>query len=490
MNTIAGELNAASGYQAMERGIGATILKLGKPTEELISKFDESSRLADERLAVAESSLKEMMDLSGGGDFAMLMGIWKKSLSSIREARAQVKTNQIGSDEWIGLTSAAIQDQFRLRDLVFAPVNDQEQLLYYNTIIRSCAATLAEYAALERAGLFDAIENGSPVPDDILIKLDKFRTLADDSSARIMGVKSFSHTPDSLKNALELYEKEFLGAYGELRDDIYRKSRERNAKIAFLKGEVDSDKARIESHMKSRLDEVMNLAASTNVSKLGRSLLGAGGDVDLFQNVVENDFFALSQSSQEYMKISFVDTKGRELSRVDFDGVKFTRVKEKLRNISGDELMIEARKLGPGSVYISSVILNADSGKLEKPIRPIISIIAPVYANNALAGYIMAKIMASNFLSALKSGGTDENVYLLDKNGFYLKHPDEEKQWGFASGLGRQNNNILIEAPEIEEDLFSREAGIKVLKDGTAYIWTPVYYSNQRRDFWVMARSI
>ncbi|MDH5511414.1 MAG: methyl-accepting chemotaxis protein, partial [Nitrospinota bacterium] len=299
-------------------------------------------------------------------------------------------------------------------------------------------------------------------------------------------------TPAQLKNMMNLYEKEFLGEYRQLRDDVYRKSRERGSKIGQIKSMIDGERAKLESHMKSKVEELWNLANSSNVMKLAGALVVDSQSLSSLKLSVENDYFALSQSSQDYMIIRFIDPLGKELARVDYDGSTFSRRRgDKLSTKVEEGVMDQARSLGPGEIYVSPVSLNMVAGKLQVPYRPVMSLVVPVYADNTLAGYVFARIMVGRALEKISLKDGQVRAYLINEDGYYLSHVDQDKAWGFAAGLGRHQDNILLDLPDMAEDILSRDTGMAVTKNGETYLWAPVFYNPEnRREYWVLMRAI
>ena len=489
INTLAGALNEAAVYQALERGFGVLIIQSANPPQDLTAKFKKASAKADEKLAVAMGPLEELSSSSGGADLAKLAERWKKTLASAREARAAVEGRKIGVAEWMAAANANIMMEFSMRDLAFAPSGEKEQLRYYNTIIRASASTLAEYAGRERAGLLEALEKGVPISAEQMTKLERNRAIMDEASGRIMAVKDLAATPPALKAALEKYQREFLGAYSELREDLQRRSREGSVQISTQKTAAETAKARIEKHMASRWEEMVNLLTSANVSRLARAL--AEGSVNEgVRAAAEEDLYALSHSTREYIQLGFADARGKEIMRVDYDGEKFSRQAAGGLKTADGAVLEEARKLGRGGIYISGAQLNTAGGKIETPYRPVALIAAQVAAGGAPVGFITAKVSLSSMVEGLSSKGSG-GVYLLDGNGYYLKHPDEAKQYGFAAGLGRQNSNMLLDYPDLAEGMLSKEAGLKASGKGGMFVWTPVFYSpSQRSAYWTLARAV
>ncbi|MDH5636990.1 MAG: methyl-accepting chemotaxis protein [Nitrospinota bacterium] len=492
INSIAGDLNEAAGHQALERGFGVTILASENTDEEVLNKFNQSASQGQGRMEKAVASLDILLGMSENMDLKLAAERWRKNRNELLAAREKVEFRQIEPEEWLKLSTDNIEMEFFVRDLALAPINEKERLTYYNTIIRSNAATLAEFAGRERAGLLEAVEKGAPISDLRLTQLEKTNSVVDEASKRIMSIKDYSSTPAQLKNMINLYEKEFLGEYRQLRDDVYRKSKERRSKVGQIKSMIDGEKARLESHMKAKVDELWNLANSSNVMKLAGALVEDRQGLLRLKLSVENDYFALSQSSQDYMIIRFIDPLGKELVRVDYDGATFSRRRgARLADKVEDEVMDRARNLGPGEMYISRVSLNMVEGKLETPYRPVMSLVAPVYANNTLSGYVLARIIVGRALENIRQKDRQVKAFLVDGDGYYLHHSDNDKAWGFVGGLGRQQNNILLDLPDMAEDVLSRDTGMAVTKNGNTYLWTPVFYNPEnRREYWVLMRSI
>ena len=71
MNRLAGHLNTAAGWQAIERGTGGTILSSEKPSHELVSRFDEVVVKGDAEVAEANSIAEEPSAGGAGSDHTL-----------------------------------------------------------------------------------------------------------------------------------------------------------------------------------------------------------------------------------------------------------------------------------------------------------------------------------------------------------------------------------------------------------------------------------
>lgn len=225
-NRLAGHLNIAAGWQAIERAAGATIINSDKPSHELLSRFDEVRAKGDSAVAEAISIVEKTLAEGATSDFREKAGLFRTAYAELKYARESVRGKGIASKEWIAKATANIDTEFTMRDAAFSPVESFESVLYYNTGLRVNTATLAEYAGRERAQIAMAISSGAPIPLETLDKLKAFRGVVENRTANITALKSFTGTPPKLISAISAFEAEFLGPYQELRKEVYKASEE------------------------------------------------------------------------------------------------------------------------------------------------------------------------------------------------------------------------------------------------------------------------
>ncbi|MBI5816099.1 MAG: bacteriohemerythrin [Nitrospinae bacterium] len=226
MNEIAGHLNAAAGWQAIERGVGATIIGSQTPPAELVATFDEVGRNGDTEANSAALKSEKLLSERDGVDFKAQFGAWKKAYEEVKSSRSAVKGKSIPAPDWIAKATANIDAEFLLRDVAFAPEDPSEQVLYYNSVLRANVAALAEYAGRERAQLGNVIGSGAPIPPETLEKLKMFRAVVDQAAAKTIALRGLKNTPPKLSSAISAFEQEFLGEYQKLRLDIFKASAE------------------------------------------------------------------------------------------------------------------------------------------------------------------------------------------------------------------------------------------------------------------------
>ncbi len=221
MQGIAGHLNAAAGWQAIERGVGATILGSDKPTEALLTKYADLGSKGDADADKAKAEVDTLLTLEKDADVSSKLSAWQASVKDLRDARPRVKSKGMAVPDWVKAATKNIDAEFALRNTVFAPRDRREQVLYYNAVVRANAATLCEYAGRERAALGSRIAAGEQIPAAQVETLKAWRSIVDNSAAQVLALKTLSSTPPKLVAAIDAFEKEFLGSYQQLREQVY-----------------------------------------------------------------------------------------------------------------------------------------------------------------------------------------------------------------------------------------------------------------------------
>ncbi len=221
MQDAAGHLNAAAGWQAIERGVGATILGSDKPADALLAKYADLGSKGDADAEEANREIEALLSLGKDADLSAKLSAWQTTMKEVRDSRQRVKSKGMAVPDWVKAATKNIDAEFALRNTVFAPRDQREQVLYYNSVVRATAATLCEYAGRERAALGSRIAAGEQIPPAQMETLKAWRSIVDNSAAQVIALKTLSSTPPKLAASIDVFEKEFLGSYQQLRDQVY-----------------------------------------------------------------------------------------------------------------------------------------------------------------------------------------------------------------------------------------------------------------------------
>ena len=172
---------------------------------------------------------------------------------------------------------------------------------------------------------------------------------------------------------------------------------------------------------------------------------------------LEDDFLNYIKGSTAYYQLRYIDETGQEIVRAEFDGKNYYLVsKNKLQNKAHRYYFQEAVKLNKEEVYVSPLDLNIENGVIENrgteenPIYvPTIRTATPVFSDEKLKGIVLFNIYADYFLDDIRTAQRQgEKVFLINKEGNYLAHPDREKEFAF---MFNREDNFFEDYPEISK---------------------------------------
>jgi PAS domain S-box-containing protein len=125
---------------------------------------------------------------------------------------------------------------------------------------------------------------------------------------------------------------------------------------------------------------------------------------------------------------------GRELVRVNQVDGQILRVPNTGLQRKGErQYFKEIMQHNPGSVYISSINLNREHGELSDPHQAVLRVGLPVIdADGTPFGALIVNVDAQRIFDAARdvvSPGV--TLYIANRDGYYLYHPDPERTFGF-----------------------------------------------------------
>lgn len=171
----------------------------------------------------------------------------------------------------------------------------------------------------------------------------------------------------------------------------------------------------------SQSPAVLNAAEAPNAVPLSSAL----------RDSVAKLFAAFARNQPSYVQIRFIDERGMEVVRVDSSAGM-------VRILSPDEMQSKAHspyfnagmQLKFGEVHISPMTLNRENEKIEVPYRPMVRSVTPVFnADGARRGVVVINDNPTDLLRELSVPMGE--VYVLNENGYFLRHPDRSKEFGF-----------------------------------------------------------
>ena len=496
-NEIVGYLNVAAGWQAIERGYGATIIGSGKGSSSpLFPKFLKMAENGDFEVSKARTAVKKLLSVNKDKVFETRIDKWLREYEILKLTRPKIKNIDISKNEWIDVATTNINNELKLCSTAFTPQQKGEDILYLNNVLRPEIAKFCEYAGLERALVGNTIATGKPLSNEDKNSIENYRSLAEQSLGNILLLRELPSTSSQMKQAIEIFDEEFLHKFQNLREEVFAQSKKLEDEINATSLEIIKKKEIFKNYLTGISADLLNMSNHRNVTALAKTLLS---EEDTYphrhQRDVENLFSTFSQVKRVYDQVRFLDNSGHERVRVDFDG-DTTKIATdtQLQDKSERYYFKNTRDLEPGEVYISPLDLNIEHGKIESPHKPVVRFATPVFVDKIQAGIVVFNLLAETPLLSLEyiRNNSDGNYILADQNGFYLHHPDEEKEWGMMELLNRTHHNVRQDFPEIKEQILSGKEGSIFLASGVVIIYKPFFLNSvgEQDKFWVIIKQI
>ncbi len=186
---------------------------------------------------------------------------------------------------------------------------------------------------------------------------------------------------------------------------------------------------------------VSDLRFLAGADSLHRFLRNAPGSRSALGRDMRN--FAVSAAS--YDQIRFIDKFGDEQIRIGYNnGLAREASRHTLQNKKHRYYFTDSLALAQGQVFVSPLDLNVEHGKIEQPLKPTIRFgIAVFDTNGNKAGVVILNYLAKNTLDGFQTlfASDQGQLYLLNKEGYFLSSPNKEDTWGFMI-KGRQDDQL------------------------------------------------
>lgn len=195
------------------------------------------------------------------------------------------------------------------------------------------------------------------------------------------------------------------------------------------------------------------------LSKLSslREVINGGDKTNL-----EKDFLSFANEKDIFHQMRYIDENGQEIVNIDSrEGV--SKILSNLQNKKDRYYFTETIDLELGEIFISSLDLNVEEGKIENrgteenpAYIPVIRYATPVFDNEGNSkGIVIINIYAEHFLDHIhEEQKRGDLIFLIDHNGFYLSHPDFDKEFGF---MFDKDETIYNDYPEIAQSILSNQ---------------------------------
>jgi len=177
---------------------------------------------------------------------------------------------------------------------------------------------------------------------------------------------------------------------------------------------------------------------------------------------VAREYQTFSASKRIYDQIRYLDEKGLEIVRVNYNaGVPAIVAKEGLQNKLKRYYFSDAFKLGQKQIFISPLDLNIEHGMVEIPFKPMIRFGAPVFDQSGnKRGIVLLNYLGKHLLDLIQdvSSVAHGQTMLLNADGYWLKHPEAVKEWGFMLE-GGGSLSFARQFPELWKQVLATPSG-------------------------------
>ncbi len=260
----------------------------------------------------------------------------------------------------------------------------------------------------------------------------------------------------------------------------------------------------LDSDIQSVLDGIeRDLLMLRNLSSLQKMLNGKT-EADRLHGLqaFRAAFISLATYHKVFQQIRFLNADGLEVIRINTRGDKIQVTPQHLLQDKSDRYYFkQAITLPPDQVYISSMDLNIEQGKIEQPLMPVIRYAAPVFDDHGRKrGVLVLNVPGTTFLDILRR--QQEKVrpgtayFLLNSDGDFLFHRDPEKQIGFMAG---RTDNFFNHEPGLKELLQTDNQGVRIRTSEDTYRQTLFAFRRiklatsgaaGRPDYWILMTTV
>lgn len=147
------------------------------------------------------------------------------------------------------------------------------------------------------------------------------------------------------------------------------------------------------------------------------------------------DLLSFSQHRGLYDQIRFIDSRGQERIRINWDrGHPTIAPQDQLQDKSSRYYVQQTLPLKQGEIYTSPFDLNIENGMIEQPLKPMIRLATPVFDDSGqLRGMIILNYLGQRLLDRLAEIQSRDGprLWLLNGDGYWLLGPEQDMQWAF-----------------------------------------------------------
>ena len=206
------------------------------------------------------------------------------------------------------------------------------------------------------------------------------------------------------------------------------------------------------------------------IRDMSESLMHHGAKMDQISGL----FLEFSKAMGIYDQIRYIDLAGDEIIRINYDDGSPRIVSQPELQNKLDRYYFQAlQELDHEGIYISPLDLNVEKGEIEIPFKPMVRMGMQIQNESGIPmGYVIFNYLAANWLPSEFEYETSfrdhviefSEMRIVNREGYYLIHENEEKEWGFIVEE-RGDETFLADYPEV----WALRADGKLIKQENAH---------------------
>jgi PAS domain S-box-containing protein len=153
------------------------------------------------------------------------------------------------------------------------------------------------------------------------------------------------------------------------------------------------------------------------------------------QKALSREFLWFARIKKVYDQVRCIDAGGMETLRVNFNNGDPYIVPSHALQFKGERYYFkDTLALLENQVFVSPFDLNIEQGKIELPPKPMIRFGTPIFnGDGEKKGVVVLNYLGADMLANLweEAGNSAATTLLVNTDGYYLRGPAPEDEWGF-----------------------------------------------------------
>lgn len=247
----------------------------------------------------------------------------------------------------------------------------------------------------------------------------------------------------------------------------------------FYRNEVNANTALIKADEQHKVRIALEII-SNQINSLGDDALYLSHQQNLLnwingnnpgdKRATEQDMALFASRHPRYDQIRYLDAQGSEVIRLENrNGTIYQLPNDNLQDKAHRYYVKAVQSLQDNQLYVSPFDLNMEQGVILQPLKPVIRIGTPVYDQQGnFRGSIVLNYLGQHLLDALRAlnpANDLQQIWLLNREGYWLLGPSAEQEWGFM-WPERQQQRLQTYYPQLWEQLQNNANGVITSEEG------------------------